>query len=499
MGEQEQGAVLPDASPASKNRGAANTSHAVSESVNAHLRAYRMTMATLIIGGAAGVAFVVHRRGVRGFRSPLDLPEGYFVNRRRIGVRVVAAEGHATDRKDGLQMVTLRLEHFTPARRLLRLLPHKQNEPHVAPTQDPGQLLLARPHPLSVVTLPCLSTARLHGIACTQDGHRPAPALSVFARLHGVACAPDARVHGVACTPDGLRWLLEHVAVSHATGVTATAELLYRQRWRSACAAAGAADGDGGGAGEAGSSGGGSGGGGGSSGGSGGGSGGGGGSDDGLAALRWGSGDGDLNASAAAAATAQPPLDSDDVLAVNLRYWDKRALPFGIGGYWWAWPHDAGIHLIKQGLARPAAEAGDDALADETAFDGRQRWPFLPLATRQELQRDAEARCRAETVARRHFNGLWARSDEQGVEDGGAHMRAAALAGNAAAAAKLAGGALNVAVTAATAGAATVPQALGAGGTASPKGVILVASVRACQSGLRPDTDLKLGGTSAAL
>ncbi|CAM9372021.1 unnamed protein product [Ectocarpus fasciculatus] len=130
--------------PSHKTEGVLAT---ISIKINDNLGLFRAGTATMMVGSALAISFLVYRRGVHGFRSAAQVPASYFERRKRVRVRIAKiSEAHAapstfdgplsdgrgrfdaagveipTARPKGSD-VLLHAEHITLPRRLLRLPP----------------------------------------------------------------------------------------------------------------------------------------------------------------------------------------------------------------------------------------------------------------------------------------------------------------------------------------------------------------------------------------
>ncbi|CAB1114923.1 unnamed protein product [Ectocarpus sp. CCAP 1310/34] len=119
----------------------------ISIKINDNLRLFRAGTATMMVGSALAISFLVYRRGVHGFRSAAQVPASYFERRKRLRVRIAkiseapaapptfdgppkdgrgrfdtAGVAIPTTRPKGSD-VLLHAEHITLPRRLLRLPP----------------------------------------------------------------------------------------------------------------------------------------------------------------------------------------------------------------------------------------------------------------------------------------------------------------------------------------------------------------------------------------
>ncbi|CAM9474739.1 unnamed protein product [Ectocarpus sp. 4 AP-2014] len=130
--------------PSRKTEGVLAT---ISITINDNLGLFRAGTATMMVGSALAISFLVYRRGVHGFRSAAQVPASYFERRKRVRVRIAkVSEAPAAPPtfggppKDGrgrfdaarVEILTARpkgsdvllhAEHITLLRRLLRLPP----------------------------------------------------------------------------------------------------------------------------------------------------------------------------------------------------------------------------------------------------------------------------------------------------------------------------------------------------------------------------------------
>ncbi|CAM9294240.1 unnamed protein product [Ectocarpus sp. 13 AM-2016] len=120
---------------------------AISIKINDNLGLFRAGTATMMVGSALAVSFLVYRRGVHGFRSAAQVPASYFERRKRVRVRIAKIseapaapptfdsppqDGRGRFDAAGVEIITARpkgsdvllhAEHITLPRRLLRLPP----------------------------------------------------------------------------------------------------------------------------------------------------------------------------------------------------------------------------------------------------------------------------------------------------------------------------------------------------------------------------------------